>query len=358
MTQPRLAIIGVGDVAQRDYLAEFHRISDRAEITVVCGHSPDRVQRIAAEYGVPEWSVDYSQAIAADVDAVVNLTPFALHHQITLAALRAGRHVYTEKPLAATVAEARELDRVAQELDRTLVCAPSIMLFPQLTMVRDLLDSGSIGSIVSAHAHALGGVPPWEGYDSDPSPFFMAGTGPLVDMGVYPLHALTGLLGPVTSVAAVSTRTRESFTVTDGPHAGLTVPVEVDDVWHLALQVGQAVASVEVNFATVPSSAPECELRGESGAVAFSLLDVSQPVSVLQPSGEWVVTDVPHRRAAGPDHILGIEHLIDCISTGAAPIPSAAHAIHVLGVIEAARASAKRGEIIEVTATPMETVHE
>jgi len=342
----RVAIVGVGDVAQRDYLSEAHRLSDRAEIAVVCGKSPDRVQRVAAQYGIPRWTVDYHEAITDNIDIVVNLTPHHVHHEITLAALRAGCHVYTEKPLAATSTAARELERISEELNRKLVCAPSIMLFPQLVMVRNLLESGALGEIVSVHAHALGGAPPWEGYESDPSPFFSAETGPLVDMGVYPLHALTGLLGQVSSVAAVSMRTRDSFTVAEGPHAGLLVPVEVDDVWHLALRFNNAVGSIEVNFATAPSSAPECELRSERGAVAFSLLDVSAPVSVLGPDGDWVLTEVDHQRDAGPDHLLGVEHLIDCIATGAAPIPSAAAAVHVLDVIAAARTSAASGRTV------------
>jgi predicted dehydrogenase len=225
------------------------------------------------------------------------------------------------------------------------------MLFPQVRLVQDLISSGEIGTIVSAHAHALGGVPPWEDYRSDTAPFFAANTGPLVDVGVYPLHALTGLLGPVSSVAAFR-----------GPHARASrSPVAPTPArWcqsrpmtfgSWSFRVGSAVASVEADFATVPSQAPECELRGESGAVAFSLLDVSKPVLIRRRHCDgWTLVDVPHQRAAGPDHILGVEHLIECVESGADPIPSAAHAIHVLEVIEAARHSAQGGETVRVTA--------
>ena len=104
MTALRLAIVGVGDVAQRDYLPEFHRLAGRAEIVAVCGVHADRAKDVAARLGVPRWSTDYRATVeAGDVDAVVNLTPIPVHPEITLAALRAGRHVYTEKPLASSL---------------------------------------------------------------------------------------------------------------------------------------------------------------------------------------------------------------------------------------------------------------
>ncbi len=153
---------------------------------------------------MPRWTTDYREAIESDVDAVVNLTPVDVHHEINRVALERGRHVYTEKPLATSAGEARELRDLAVQQGLVLVCAPSVLLFPQVRYVHELLASGHLGVIRSARAHANGGVPPWAGYASDPSPFFSAAVGPLVDMGVYPLHVLTGLLGPVSRVAATA----------------------------------------------------------------------------------------------------------------------------------------------------------
>lgn len=350
MTPIRLAFIGVGDVAERDYLPEWDRLAGRAEIAIVCGRTPDRVRRIADEYGVSSWSTDYRQVLTSEIDAVVNLTPIAAHYEITLAALEAGRHVYTEKPLASTPERARTLRDAAAEAQLALVCAPSIMLFPQVVRVRELLASGELGTIRSARAQALAGVPPWPGYHSDPSPFFVAEAGPLVDMGVYALHVLTGLLGPVSSVNALASRSRESFTVGEGPFEGAVVPIESEDTWQLLARVGDdCIASVEANFATVGSAATDCELRGDAGALAFSLFDVSAPISVLRPgTDEWVDDSVEHQRAAGPDHVLGVQHLVDCIQHGTEPIPSADHAIHVLEVIAAARDAAATGRTVAV----------
>jgi len=340
----RVAFVGVGDVAERDYLPEWHRLADQAEISIVCSRSPDRARRIADAYGVGSWSTDYREVVAGDVDAVVNLTPIGSHYEITLAALEAGRHVYTEKPVALDSSHARILRDRAATAQLVLVCAPSIMLFPQIVQVRAIIDSGELGAIRSARSHALAGVPPWPGYHSDPTPFFESAAGPLVDMGVYPLHVLTGLLGPASTVAALASRSRESFTVTEGPFEGKVVAVEADDGWQLLLRLGDCIASVEANFSTPGSSAADVELRGDRGAVAFSLFDVAAPISLLR-SGEdeWTRIPVSHEREGGPDHVLGIQHLLECMRDGRTPVPSVDHAIHVIEIIEAAREAAQSG---------------
>lgn len=359
----RLAVVGVGDVAQRDYLPQMHRIADVAEVVMVCGRGDDRAREVAGRFGVARWAAGYRPAVdAGDVDAVVNLTPPGAHVEVTMAALHAGKHVYTEKPLAPSAAEAIVLRDEAAGRGLTLVCAPSVMVFPQLVAAEEVVASGRLGPIHAARAVAFGGVPPWDGYISDPSPYFRPETGPLVDMGVYPVHALAGLLGPVRSVTAMSSRTRDSFAVTDGPARGTVVPVEVDDNWQLILECAagsgsgtgtgagtRAFASVQANFCAVAAAGPECELFGERGTLAFDLLDVSAPLKLSTGEG-WAEQEVAHERAGGPDHVLGVRHLAECVLSGRQPSLGPDRAVHVLEVLDAARASAREGRAIEVRA--------
>src|SRR5581483_10282573 len=110
MKKIKLAFLGVGDVAQRDYLPELHRLHDKMELVAVCGKSARRVQSVAEQYGAQKWYTDYAQMLRdAEIDAIANLTPIQLHFETTRAALEAGKHVYTEKPLASNVADARIL---------------------------------------------------------------------------------------------------------------------------------------------------------------------------------------------------------------------------------------------------------
>ncbi len=279
MEKLRLAVIGVGDVAQRDYLPEFHRIADRAEIVAVCGRSEVRARSVAEQYHIPAWYTDYERMLGESyAEAVINLTPLQIHAETTLAALRAGKHVYVEKPLAPNAAIARSIAAEACREGLRLVCAPSVMLFPQVHYAQTLLENGLIGEVYSARGHGHGGVPPWSGYSSDPSQFFVTGGGPARDMGVYPLHALTGLLGPARRVTAMTSRAQQSFTVTDEPARGKTIPVEVDDNWHIVLDLGhRRLASVEASNCVQGTQAPQLELYGLRGTIALDLLDVSAP---------------------------------------------------------------------------------
>src|SRR5215217_3887224 len=354
MTQTvKLALLGCGDVAQRDYLPEIHRLAGRAELVAVCGRTSERVQHVAEQYDIPVRYDDYRSMLAAsDAEAVINLTPIQLHTETTLAALEAGKHVYSEKPIATTLDDAVRIRDEADRRGLTLVCAPSILLFPQVRFARELVKSGRIGNVHAALGRGYGGVPPWSGYPSDPSPFFARGAGPLADMGVYPLHAITGILGPAKRVSAFAAQARDGFVIEDGPFAGKRVPIEVPDNWHLMLDFGDGqLASVTANNVAQDSRAPQMELFGLEGTISVNLLDVSAPVETLLPGEGWTSHTSPHDRAAGPDHLLGVEHLVECLSNGARPIPSIDHAIHVVEIMEAAANSATTGRVINVEST-------
>src|SRR5687767_8949680 len=349
----KLALLGCGDVAQRDYLPEMHRLAGRAELVAVCGRTPERVRHVAQQYDIPAQYDDYRSMLAeSDAKAVINLTPIQLHAETTLAALEAGKHVYSEKPVTSTLDDALRIRDEAERRGLTLVCAPSVLLFPQVRFARELVDSGRIGTVHAALGRGYGGVPPWSGYPSDPSPFFALGAGPLADMGVYPLHAITGILGPAKRVSAFAAQARDSFTVEDGPFAGKRVPIEVADNWHLILDFGDGrLASVTANNVAQDSRAPQMELFGLEGTVSVNLLDVSAPVETLVRGEGWTSHDVAHERSAGPDHLLGVEHLVECLSSGTRPIPSIDHAIHVVEIMEAASRSAAAGRSFDLETT-------
>jgi predicted dehydrogenase len=289
----------------------------------------------------------------SNADAVINLTPIQLHAETNLAALDAGKHLFSEKPLASTVREAKAIQESARRRQLKLVCAPCVLLFPQVRYAQALLSGGEIGEVYSARGHGHFGVPPWHGYSSDPTPFFARGGGPALDMGVYPLHTLTGLLGPVQRVTALVSKVLESFVVPDGPAAGKRVPVEADDNWQMLLDFGGSrFAAVTANNVVVGTRAPVVEIHGLRGTIALDPIYVDAPVEVLRAGSGWESVTLPVTgRAAGPDHHLGIEHLVDCILEDREPLLSAEHAIHVLDILESAAQSAASGSTREVTST-------
>lgn len=354
MNRVRLAFIGCGDVAQRDYLPELQRIADRIELSAVCSIVEEEARTVAETYGFDAWYTDYERMLSeTEADAVVDLTPMPLHFEVNLAALRAGKHVYSEKPVASSLQQAQQLKAESAAQGRMLVCAPCVMLFPQVRRVQSLLAEGAIGMVYSASGAGHGGVPPWGGYRSDPSPYFKQGGGPARDMGVYPLHALTGLLGPARRVSAMAEQVLDRFTIEEGPFAGKVVEVEVQDNWHILLDFGDSrLAAVDATNCVQGTLCPQLELRGLQGTVAANLLDVSAPISLLRAGQGWETIPISQTgRASGPDHLLGIEHLVDCIQEQRAPVLSVDHALHVVEIIEKAMQSAMEGETMDIEST-------
>ena len=128
------------------------------------------------------------------IDVVLNLTPPAAHAPVTRAALDAGKHVYSEKPLGTTVSECGECARLAAESrGLRLGCAPDIFLSGVYQKARSLLDEGAIGEPLAVSAAMLsGGQETWH---PDPDIFFRDGAGPLLDMG-RTTTAIVSLLKP------------------------------------------------------------------------------------------------------------------------------------------------------------------
>jgi predicted dehydrogenase len=107
------------------------------------------------------------------------------------------------------------------------------------------------------------------------------------------------------------------------------------------------LATVQSSFCIRQPAGPDLELDGELGTIAVSLIDGSDPVRVLTDDG-WVDEPVDHVRPAGPDHLLGVEHLVDCIEHGRQPVLSLAHALHVVDLRAAAARSAQTGAFVDV----------
>ena len=195
MTGPlRLAVIGVGDVAYRDYLPHAGRVAHLGRVEMVISRDRARVEKAAQDFSVPRAETDWRAALDPAIDAVINLTPAPIHSEINLALAQAGRNFYSEKPYALSLADGRAIRDAAQQSGAIVAAAPSVMVYPQVMRAAEILASGEIGAVRSVRCNANTSPPPWGGYIGDHAPFFSAEVGPLSDMGVYPLHALTGLL--------------------------------------------------------------------------------------------------------------------------------------------------------------------
>src|SRR3984885_13974159 len=152
----------------------------------------------------------------SEVDLILNLTVPQSHGSISLRAIEAGKHVYSEKPLALSIKEAAQLRSAAEAADKRVGVAPDTFLGGGQQTARSLIDSGAIGTPIGGTAFIL--LPGHEIWHPNPDFYYQPGGGPVFDMGPYYLTMLVNLLGPVARVMAMATRGQEERLITaEGP---------------------------------------------------------------------------------------------------------------------------------------------
>jgi predicted dehydrogenase len=353
--RPRLAIVGCGDVARRRYLPTLGAMAGAVEL-VACCDTDLRRARAAVGASAP-WApavraVQDLGEVGEPLDGVLNLTPPAAHADVSAACLDAGLHVFSEKPLATELDAARALVARTGPDRPLLLCAPAVMATARFRWLSELIASGQLGKPTLAVGQLANlGPASWAAYSGDVAAFYRRGGGPLLDQGVYVLHAMVGLLGPAERVQALAATAIPQRTARGEP-----IAVEVADHWLVQLEWGDGVlGSVVSSFAVAGSRAPLLELHGELGTISISetppLTDAG-PVD-LHVEGRWI-KDVrpPEPPRAGDSMIgVGVAHFAGCLTGRETPVLTADRALHVLEIACAAELAAERGEAVELETT-------
>jgi predicted dehydrogenase len=361
-----LGIIGCGDVAVRTYAPSLAPLATRATAVAVYDPDPARANLFADELlalGLPRPRIAPAlDALLGDPDVVgvLNLTPAPFHHEINVAALSAGKHVFSEKPLAGSVADAREQIALAQERGLIHLVAPAVMATSRFRWLKKELAAGWLGRPTLAVGQ-MGNMGPaaWREYKGDPAVFYGSSVGPALDLGVYLLHAITGLFGPAQRVEAFGDVCIPRRNVLIPGREGQVVEVQAPDHLLIHLDFGNAsFAQILSSFAIPRSKAPTLEIHGEMGTVSISQetwYNVADPVDVWlrdeRPGTiERWTTAAPPPSPRSP-HLIqaGTEHFVAVLAGEEAPILTAEHATHVLEIILAAGQSIAEGRAVEVS---------
>ncbi|MHA7240499.1 Gfo/Idh/MocA family protein [Arthrobacter sp. TMS1-12-1] len=259
-----VGIVGCGAIVAQ-YLKTLPPL-ESVNLRAVADLDFSRAEAVAAsQEGVRALTVD---ELLADpgIDTVLNLTIPAAHAEVAKRAIAAGKHVYGEKPLAATTSEAQEVLALADEAGVRVGCAPDTVLGTGIQTARDAIDSGLIGRPISASATMM--TPGHERWHPNPDFYYVPGGGPLLDMGPYYVTALVTLLGPVTSVIGAASHTRDERTIGGGPRAGETVPVSIDThVTGVLVHESGALSTLIMSFDAVQTRASNIEVHGESASL-------------------------------------------------------------------------------------------
>ncbi|MEY4981812.1 MAG: hypothetical protein RIR62_78, partial [Pseudomonadota bacterium] len=226
-----IGIIGCGNIS-----AAYLRLAPLfkgLEVRAVADMNMAAAKARAAEFNTTAQSVDDLLANKA-VDVVINLTIPDAHFAVSMRAVEAGKHVYSEKPLTLTVADGIALRDAAAKRGLAVGCAPDTFLGGAHQQARAILDEGRIGTVTAAVAAVQNHGP--EGWHPNPGFFFLPGAGPMLDLGPYYVANLINFLGPVRRVGALTSSQTPTRTVGSGALAGQEIPVRTPTNIHALLE--------------------------------------------------------------------------------------------------------------------------
>ena len=298
-----------------------------------------------------------------DLDVVVNLTPGPAHGDTNLEILESGKHLISEKPLATTIPDADALIEIAETRELLIVAAPPWMLDPRRVAARDFIRQGAIGRVAFARSRSSHAGPAAMSWPADPTWAYADGAGALVEMGVYGITELTGILGPARRVMAMSGITENRRIAVGGLFDGRTIDVTADDNTLLLLDFGEATfAVVDATYNVTAASSPSLEVFGAHGTLnlydPFWAKRAQPQIEIFQTdlgTGEsgWAVPDLTRLATSQREfdrlgRAILLSHFVDCVDTGMKPVLSAEHARHCLEIMLGAQDSARTGCAVEL----------
>lgn len=352
-----IGVIGCGNISMT-YLRNAALFAG-VELRACADISADAAALRAREYGIRALSVD--QLLAdPEVDLVLNLTVPAVHFDVTMSALSADKHVFTEKPLATSAADGRILVAEAKRRGLRLGSAPDTFLGAAGRRARRLMDEGAIGRPVSGTAFMMGrGMEHWH---PNPQFYYQPGGGPVFDMGPYYLTMMVNLLGPVVRVMAMATKGQEERRITaDGPfkNTRFKVGTPTNILSLLEFQSG-ATVNFGASWDVFRHSNHPIELHGTEGSLRLPDPDTfGGTVSLSEHGADWrdfesddELYGAKNWPFAAPDRanyrMLGVADLARGLQEGRPSRASGELALHILEIMEAILRSGESQQSVRI----------
>ena len=347
----RIGIIGCGNISSI-YLKNGQLLKD-IEIVACADLIRERAKSQAAKFGVPRVLSTAELMADPEIEIVLNLTIPKAHCEVALAAIQAGKSVYSEKPMSLTRSQGRSLLEAAARKGVLVGGAPDTFLGAGIQTCRKLIDDGAIGRPVACTAFMMShGHEHWH---PDPAYYYQVGAGPMFDMGPYYLTALTTLLGPVRRVAGSAGIQIPERTITSQPKCGETIRVNTPD--HVAgtldLACG-AIGTIITTFATWRSQLPRIEIYGTEGTLCVPDPNTLGGPVRLCPSADkdWADVSLTHGHTDGRNQWgIGVADMAHAIASGRPHRATGDQAYHVLDLMQAFLDSAASGRHIDIGST-------
>jgi len=343
-----IGVAGIGNIS-KIYLDNLTGMfGKRVKVTAVTDVAFVRAEKAAADYHVKEFKTLDEMLKSKTVDIVLNITPPKFHYEVASAVIKAGKHVYNEKPLCVTREEGENLIKAAEEKGVRIGGAPDTFLGAGLQTCRKLIDDGWIGTPVAAAAFIMNRGP--EHWHPAPDFFYKTGGGPMYDMGPYYITALVSLLGAVTRVSGSARISMPTRTITNQYNYGKIIDVEVPT--HIAGVMdfkNGAIGTVITSFDVYSHSLPFIEIYGTEGT-----LKVPDPNTFGGPvfvkrfrEEEW--TKVPLlKNYQENSRGLGITEMAEAIEENRPHRASGDLTFHVLDIMHGIHEASEKGRYIKI----------
>jgi len=261
-----IGFVGCGDISGI-YLENITNLYKDLFITGVCDLIPERSEKAAKEFGIKKVYKDMHELFAdPEIDIVLNLTRPYEHYDVSIAALNAGKHLYTEKPLGASFDEAEKIMALAKEKNLYVGGAPDTFLGAGIQTCRKLIDDGVIGEVFGASAYMV--CRGHETWHPDPEFYYKYGGGPMLDMGPYYLTALVSMLGAVKTVTGMTKISLGERLITSQPKNGTVIKVDVPTyVTGIMNFKSGAIGTIFTTFDVHTAQVPRIEIYGSEGTL-------------------------------------------------------------------------------------------
>ncbi|CAM5764145.1 oxidoreductase [Labrys miyagiensis] len=356
-----IGVIGCGNISMT-YLRNA-ALFPGVELRACADMAPEAAKVRAGEYGIRALSVEQLLA-AEDIGLVLNLTVPNAHFEISLAALAAGKHVFTEKPLAVTVGQGRMLVDEAKRRNLALGSAPDTFLGAAGRTARRLMEEGAIGRPTTGTAFMMTrGMEHWH---PNPQFYYQPGGGPVLDMGPYYLTMLVNLLGPVRQVMAMSATGQAQRLITaPGPYQDTSFTVGTPTTLMALLEFANgAIVNVGMSWDVFRHSNQPIELHGSEGSLRLPDPDTfGGPLAISRRGDAWEEIETAGKPYGAinwpykaPDRanyrMLGVADLARSLVDGRRPRASGELALHVLEIMEGILEAGRRGAAVAIPLGP------
>lgn len=348
METSKVGIIGVGNIFPQ-YVQNLRRYPF-LEVVACADMRMDQARARGAEYNLQSLTVN-ELLVHPEIEVVVNLTVPRAHAEVSLQIIQAGKHVYSEKPLATNISDARSVLQAAKAAGVRVGCAPDTFLGGGLQTCRKLIADGWIGTPIGATAcFANHGMEHWH---PNPAFFYQEGAGPVFDMGPYYLTALFQLMGAIKQVTAITGISFAERTITSEPLLGQKIPVNVPTFNAGIIEfTSGAIASILMSFDIWQHSLPFIEIYGSQGTLRIPDPNTfGGPVTVwLQTEAEWQQIPLLFTDEVGRG--VGVADMVYCIRRGIAHRAQGGIAYHILEVMQSFQQSFDTRAFVQVESQP------